>query len=505
MPRALGLATEAPTQGARPLGLVLPGPEPAGSPDAAPPAAQPDIYAALAALREKPGHPTLRGAIDVIPFSHKIIAAGETAGDLFGDKPLSQAYEDNLKKTDAQYDEERNDPRFRVGQVGGVLAMPTPKGLGGMAAFGAAQGAGDMRGSLSEDAGGATAGGILGAAFHGLTKLPAKAMPYLEELALKYGRKALAGGGAISTAKQLSDPAVKEALDSGAITFGGTASGAADRLQALRGAVGDTYGDIVAKLEASGIPGPKASVMAQSYVAAQSAAAANTMNDAVPAVFGDAAKSLAQKPVDAAGNLTLTQTENLKRSLQGMARSSYKRLLPTEVGSAQEQAASMMRQATEDAIDNGVNSSRALRRNQPLQDLAAQFEPVKERLGNLIEASNVANEAASRAARNKTFSLTDTIAGAAGLAHGDPIQAMAATGVNKFLRERGASSGAVTMNAAAKLASLAQSNPEALGKFASPLTQASARGADALAAHHFVMSQDPDYQALAHKLAESDQ
>lgn len=495
-----GWTLEPAAASAPPSGWTL---EPAGGP-ATPVAPAPDIYSALADLREKPGHPTLRGALDMIPFSHKIIAASETAGDLFGDKPLSQAYAENLKKTDALYDSEREDPRFRVGQVGGALAMPAPNGLGGMMAFGAAQGAGDMRGSLSEDAGGATVGGILGAAFHGLTKLPAKALPYLEEMALKYGRKALAGGGAISTAKKLSDPAVKEALDSGAITFGGTASGAADRLQALRGAVGSTYGEIVQKLEAAGIAGPEARVLAQSYWNEATTTRANTMQRRVPKVFTEAAEDAAAKPTDATGRLSLTQTENLKRSLQDMAQSSYKKLEPTELGSAQEKAASMMRQATEDAIDQGVNANRGLRRNQTLQDLAASFVPVKQRLGNLIEASQVANEAASRAARNKSISLTDTIAGAAGLAHGDPMQAMAATGVNKFLRERGASSGAVTMNLAGKLAQMASQNPQALGRFASPLTQASARGADALAAHHFVMSQDPEYQALAHKLAENE-
>lgn len=448
-----------------------------------------------------------RGAADMVPFSHKLLAALATARDVGSgsDLPISQRYGSNLKNIDADFEANRQDPVFRAGQIGAALSLPTPKTLPQMIALGASQGAGDARGSLTNDAIGGTAGGAIAATIFGAMKLPAKAMPYLEELALKYGRKALAGGGAISTAKKLGDPAVREALDSGAITFGGTASGAADRLQALRGAVGNTYGEIVQRLEAAGIAGPEARVLAQSYMAEQSSTAANTMNNSVPKVFGDAASSVLAKPTDASGRFSLTQTENLKRSLQDMAQSSYKKLEPTELGSAQEKAASMMRQATEDAIDQGVNANRGLRRNQTLQDLAASFVPVKQRLGNLIEASQVANEAASRAARNKSISLTDTIAGAAGLAHGDPLQAMAATGVNKFLRERGASSGAVTMDLASKLAQMASQNPQALGRFASPLTQASARGADALAAHHFVMSQDPEYQALAHKLAEDGQ
>lgn len=61
------------------------------------------------------------------------------------------------------------------------------------------------------------------------------------------------------------------------------------------------------------------------------------------------------------------------------------------------------------------------------------------------------------------------------------------------------------ISAGSKLAQLAQSNPQALGKFAAPLTQAAARGADAIAATHYTLSQDPEYQQLSHDVAENDQ
>lgn len=469
-----------------------------------------DPAAAMAEFRDKPGHPTIRGLLDMIPGSHKFIARADS---LVSGEP----YEKKLAETDALYDKEREDPRFRVGQAVTALALPGSS-MKGMALLGAAQGAGDARGSFAHTLAGAGLGGVLGAGLNKAGGLASKAVAaapsFLDKLAIGMGRKALAGGGAISVTKPLSDAAVREALDSGAIKLGGTVGGASERLGNLRAGVGDQYGKIVDSLMAHGVRGPEAETMAERLAAEGRSIASSNTNPAVRSAYDKEALALrAREPAEAAGEegaftvardsegrLSLRQAENMKRSLQDRATSAYKQLDPSEVGEAHMGVASLYRQANEDAIDQGVRAS-----GDPFSEaLGAQFVPVKQRLGNLIEAGNVADQAASRAARNKSLSLTDTIAGAAGLAHGTGGAVMAA-GANKLLRTRGPSTAAVALSAASKLAGMAQTQPQALGKFAAPLAQAAARGADAIAATHYTLSQDPAYQALTHALSENDQ
>lgn len=463
-----------------------------------------DPRAALAQMNDAPGHPTIRGLLDMLPGSHKFIAAADAAKDaLTSDAKFTPSYEKHLAETDALYNQERQDPRFRIGQAAGVLAMPVSSAKG-MAALGAAAGAGDARGDFAHTLEGAGLGGAVGAAT-GLagpviSKAASSAAPYLDQLAIKMGRKALSGGGAISVAKPLSDEAVREALDSGAIKFGGTVTGAADRLDGLRSGVGDQYGKIVTALKGMGIEGPEADVLAQKMVAEGRSVSATSMNPAASGAYEQAAAQIASKPVNANGRLALDQAESLKRSAQDMAKSAYRKLEPGEVGDAHMGVASMLRQANEDAIEQGAQASG----NPMIDALAKQFVPVKQRLGNLIEAGNVADQAASRAGRNKSISLTDTIAGAAGLSHGAGGAFAAMTG-NKLLRTRGPSTAASVLSSASKLANLAQTQPAVLGKFAAPLQQAAARGADAVAATHFTLTQDPAYQELMHRVAENDQ
>jgi hypothetical protein len=58
------------------------------------------------------------------------------------------------------------------------------------------------------------------------------------------------------------------------------------------------------------------------------------------------------------------------------------------------------------------------------------------------------------------------------------------------------------ISVAKSLAGMANSQPQALGKFAAPLARAFERGDDAVAATHFVLSQDPDYQQLVQATAD---
>jgi hypothetical protein len=335
----------------------------------------------------------------------------------------------------------------------------------------------------------------------------------LEQAGIKAGRRALSGGGTISGAKALSDDAVREALRSGAIKFGGTLQGASERLNALREAVGAQKGAIIDALEKSGIVGPEAEAMAQQYLAEGRAAGATSMNPAVPRVYENAAEQLVGRPAGhmspampakptVNGRLGLSQAEDLKGSLQDMAESAYRQMQPHEVGSAQKATASMMRQAVEDEIARQAPGA-----SPQTQAIANQFVPVKQRLGNIIEASDVASTAANRASKNRFFSLSDYVAGAGGLATGEPVTAITSSVIPHFARTRGSSSVAAAAwtgsDIARKLTQIAVTNPQALGKFALPLTNAFKSGPQEVAATHLKLSVDPSYQDLLHRVAEA--
>ena len=70
--------------------------------------------------------------------------------------------------------------------------------------------------------------------------------------------------------------------------------------------------------------------------------------------------------------------------------------------------------------------------------------------------------------------------------------------LNKAVRERGASSAAVSLD---KLSNLVSKQPQIFGQYAGPLSSAAARGSDALAATHYLLGQtSPEYRELTSNL-----
>lgn len=283
-----------------------------------------------------------------------------------------------------------------------------------------------------------------GAATAGLAKAAPAVADLLMGGARAAGRRVLTNvSNSLSKAKPLSDAAVDTAAEHGAFKVFGTSGGAAGRLEAAREEMGQEYARIVSELEKQGITGPDAARLAAQYAARGQTVNASTMNPSVPKIYETAAQQVAGKPAPA-GRLDLSQTEELKRSLQDQARSAYAQRQPNEVGQAHEDTASMMRHAVEDAImQQAAGANRAMRRS-GVQDLADQFVPVKQELGNLIEASNVAREGMARASKRNFLSLPDIIAAA-----GEGPAAGVAT---HLLRSRGASTAAVTLRGASNLA-----------------------------------------------------
>lgn len=383
-----------------------------------------------------------------------IKALGQTGAD----KSLGQLYRENRDTFRRENDAAKKEHPYvyGAGQIAGgaPLALATGGGgtarlIGTSAALGGATGLGESTaadvGGMALDAGkGAAIGAAIPAAVTGLGRAVPAATSALRKGAIDTARRILVNKtGSLSAARALPAEAVQEVLDSGVIKPFGTSAGAAERLQGLRETVGDQYGQIVKALEGAGITGPDAQALAQKYAAAGGAAGATSMNPTVPAVYASAAEQVAAKPTTG-GRLGLSQGEQLKRSLQGMAKSAYKKMEPGEVGQAHEAAASMMRQAIEDEI-----AQQAPNAGPVAQEAAAAFEPVKQRLSRLIAAGNVAREGANRAANRNAFSLRDILMGMGGMAHGGAIEGIGAGVGGHLLTSRGPSTAASAMNAGA--------------------------------------------------------
>lgn len=263
-----------------------------------------------------------------------------------------------------------------------------------------------------------------------------KFAPILNAMGNKMGRRVLNGGATPLTVKQpISGEAIDAAREAGAFRFPWTTRSASGAMDAAREETGAEYARIVAELEKQGVAAPDLPGLARQYMAKASASRMDTANQAVPAVYESAADMLGKVP----GTPTLTNVENMKRSMQGMAKSSYQKLDPTELGETHEDAASMLRQAIEDSIGQQAQATRAARRNPALQEAADAFVPVKEKLGPIIEASNAATRGAAMADRRQPLSMTDMLAYAGAAGHGGSFEGAGAALLSKLGRTYGPS------------------------------------------------------------------
>jgi len=372
---------------------------------------------------------------------------------------------------------------FGAGEVGGTLVsaplMPiagaargaplmarVAEGAKAAAPLGAAFGLGasespDVSGQVKDVAIGAATAGALGGAVPAVQEATSRvARPvadWLHGQAMRYGRKALTGNaGAISVKKPLSDEAVQAALNAGAIKPLSGVQGIADRLGTSVDVVEQKLGDVLSQLEAAGVQGPNPAVVENILKTQGLDAFRNSGLEKIRRIYAEAANSLSEIGQVQRGNLGLTQAERIKRAHQREANYT-KAQRDTNAMGAQKEVASILRQANEDAV--AAQASKA-------PDLAAQFVPLKQELGPLLEAQGAADVAAARAARNRGISLTDTIAGAAGMSHaGIPGAAVMAL-ANKLGRTRGpstlswlANKGAGTAEAMASGASTPSATP----------------------------------------------
>lgn len=307
---------------------------------------------------------------------------------------------------------------------------------------------------------------------YGVSKVPEVARYIggkLQDWGINAGRRFLQSGRGTMTAKvPLSDEAVSEAVNSGALKFGSGIERTYERLSDVAEERGQLYGQVVQKLKDVGFKGPEAEELAAKWRMEGAIAKANSSAESqVPRLYAKQAANIStQTPagqqvqaLSGSGQFTpeqaraivarnpamtsddwrlgLTQAENIKRSLQ--QKGLYEKLLPTDAQGAKMDMASDMRQAVEDAI-----SEQAPNATPEMQRVAEAFVPVKRSLGPILEAQRAALEGKTRMANRSGIGLRDTILAGGELAAGKPFKAMATLGVTKALRERGPSMAAVT-------------------------------------------------------------
>jgi hypothetical protein len=162
----------------------------------------------------------------------------------------------------------------------------------------------------------------------------------------------------------------------------------------------------------------------------------------------DAAEQLAGM-----GNVTLSKAQQIKKTIDNKI--NYNKSFPDTAGS--NAARFEKRTALRDQMDSAVSSLGGEK-----DELKAAFR----KHGLLEKASDIAEREAGRNQANRAVSLTDTVVGAAGLARGEPMTAVALAAANKFGRTFGNSIQARTYDAAAKqlakiprFAEMAEKNP----------------------------------------------
>lgn len=480
----------------------------------------------------------------------KITAGVEAIHDLMHDKTgnvtFGDAYDRNLAFNDQLLD--RSDEAHPVarwlGNAAGVgLSTAATLGAGGAlrgaqaagaaptvaelaleggrtgAALGAVGGYGadrskDALGTALNVGAGALTGGVTGGALSAAPTAISNALPgaadALEDAGINAGRKVLTNGAdRLSKRGPISAEAVREAYDSGAIRPFGSSAGTLERLNALTEEQGQAYRDILTKLENAGVEGPHAQSLAMQLAKEGKDVFRNTANktlaDLYPAKGADIVEAAEGNP-----RLGLSQAENIKRDLQAQAK--YGRFEDTPLNDAKQDIASRVRQAVENTIEKqmqaGWNPSVG-KLPQDVLDAGADFVPVKQRLGRLLEAEAAATRGAARAAQR---TATTNLPGAAldiATGSGGGSQAIQAL-IKDFIINRGRSAFAAgaldtadrirastpaVFRAMGKMGPALHAGAPALGRFGAVLSSINQKhGPEAAAAAHFVLTTNPQYQ-----------
>lgn len=140
-----------------------------------------------------------------------------------------------------------------------------------------------------------------------------------------------------------------------------------------------------------------------------------------------------------------------------------------------------VRRSAKEAIEQKANAAASI-----LGEDSGQIKAINQKLGQMLEAQDMAHDAIARAGANRAISLTDTIAGAGGAAAGGaavgPVGAMMGLGsalANKAIRTYGDGTAAIAANnfstflknSSPTFQKLAQTNPTAFAAMTEHLSQ----------------------------------
>lgn len=381
---------------------------------------------------------------------------------------------------------EQNPNAARAGTAAGIglsIAAPLPKvtvgsgragRIGSAAATGAAYGAlsgltdgdadltrGEVGQAARETLEGAAAGGLIGGAAGGAVEAARGLAGPLRNLAVRQTKQTIQGGSdiAAATREPLKDASALEVLRSGGIRPFSTTQATAQRIEAMARESGDEYGRIVAALEARGVSGPQAEAVADELLSRGAMLESRTLNEALPEEFVRRAEGLlrAQRAGGQRG-LSLTQAEDLKRSMQDMAR--YGKLEETPLNAVRREIGSVIRQANEDAVERAAQAAAP---GSEVRTLADRFVPVKQRTGLLLDAERFAQKGATKAEQRSPVSFKDLLVG--GMT-GEPVSGLAMATGSSIARNRLPStvaSGAFGLSEGLRTGSLSGSLAQGLG------------------------------------------
>lgn len=314
------------------------------------------------------------------------------------------------------------------------------------------------RGEVGEAAGevarAVPTGALLGGAISAAAQQARPVAAWLREKtrggAITQGRDVIQGGASIAgaTHRATSDDAVEEVLKSGLMKS--TTQKTYEAIDKAAEQSGDEYGRILRELEARGVEGPRAAEMAGAVAKASETARRNNMKGDPTARtllkesrgLGEEARAADGLSSDLLAHLPLSRAEKLKRSAQKMGRFERVRNSPGE--EAYQDIGGILRTGIERSIGE------AGRRSGPgtdVGDLAARFQPVKERTDRLLQAREGAERGATLVANRPSMGIKDLVLGSAA---GDPGSALATALVSSVARKRAASLAARGLYGASK-------------------------------------------------------
>lgn len=227
------------------------------------------------------------------------------------------------------------------------------EGLGGSnAPLGSGQSARDILLGAGMGAGGEALGAVVGKVAPGILR---RSGEMLEKRGVDNARKVLTSGYGQLNRHMTSDAAPRIALEEKVIPLFGTTETAYKRLVPLAEEEGKRYGEIVARLEAAGVPGQKARDIASEFLDLSAADWKNSgANKSVANRYYGEAQNAENIADPFTGRLGIVQENEIKKRLQAEAQGEYMKAGPeSPLGHAKKKSAAVYRIGEENAIDAG--------------------------------------------------------------------------------------------------------------------------------------------------------